>query len=548
MNQKSFARLSVTYRVIFVVVFVLFVFLVAAAVLLNGFVEKQMRHTYKESVQTLFDSFEDGVKGSLERGQMKNFQKILLHQKEIEGVLGVNLYDKSGKINLSSNDIANEEGLSSKLLSQLGQSKEPLVLETGSSLIIYGPQWVEPDCLRCHPSWEKDGIGGVLSLAYNLDSLNNVIDRLKYFTILGSFILLLVSSTMIFLVMRKMVSIPINGVVTGLKDAAEGEGDLTKRLEVRSKDEVGSLAKWFNIFVQKLQSIITDVAGNSEKLQSSSSRLLTVSLEMAKSAAQMSDKSNIVATAAEEMNSNMISVAAAAEQSSANINMVSAAAEEMTSTINEIAQNTEKTRATSNQTVLRTKKASENIENLSRSAQAIGKVVETITDISAQTNLLALNATIEAARAGEAGKGFAVVASEIKNLARQTAEATLEIKEKIDNIQGSTRETVSEIDEITLGINNVNQMIDNVAAAVEEQSATTKEIAANVNQAAQGIREVTQNVTQSSAVAEKIAKDIADVNKASTDMSDSSSKINTSADELSHLSEELKKIIDQFKI
>jgi methyl-accepting chemotaxis protein len=340
----------------------------------------------------------------------------------------------------------------------------------------------------------------------------------------------------------------VNEVVEGLKDAAEGEGDLTKRLDVKSKDEVGSLAKWFNTFVGKLQGIISDIAGNAEKLNSASSELLAISEKMSTGADEMSAKSNTVATAAEEMSSNMSSVAAAAEQSSTNISMVSSAAEEMTSTINEIAQNTDKTRLSSNQAVSRTKIASKNIDDLSKSAQEIGKVVETINDISEQTNLLALNATIEAARAGEAGKGFAVVASEIKDLARQTAEATLEIKEKIESIQNSTQQTVSEIKETTVEINSVNEMIDTVAAAVEEQSVTTKEIALNVNQAAQGIQEVTENVTQSSTVANEISKAIADISQAANSMSDNSSQVNNSVGDLSHLSKGLKKTVDQFKI
>jgi methyl-accepting chemotaxis protein len=341
---------------------------------------------------------------------------------------------------------------------------------------------------------------------------------------------------------------PINSATSGLKDVAEGDGDLTKRLDVLSKDEVGMLAEWFNVFINKLQGIITGVAGNAQELNKSSNEFLEISKGMSENADHMSAKSNTVAVAAEEMSSNMSNVAAVVEKSSTNINMVSAAAEEMTSTINEIAKNTEKTRATSNQAVSRTKSASENIESLSLSAMEIGKVIETINDISDQTNLLALNATIEAARAGEAGKGFAVVAGEIKSLAQQTAEATLEIKGKIEGIQDSTKKTVLEIKEITTAINSVNEMIDTVAAAVEEQSVTTKEIAGNVTQAAQGIQEVTENVNQSSTVANEIARDISDVNQSSNEMSSKSSKFNASAVELSQLSQELKKAVDQFKI
>ncbi|HCY87236.1 MAG TPA: methyl-accepting chemotaxis protein [Desulfobacteraceae bacterium] len=351
----------------------------------------------------------------------------------------------------------------------------------------------------------------------------------------------------IYFINRNVVS-PINAVARNMEDIATGEGDLTKRIEIKNKDEIGKLVDWFNVFVEKLQGVIGDISKNADTIDQSSTGFVTISEQMSQRAKQMATNSRAVAAASEEMSSTMSSVAAAAEQSSTKINMVSVAAEEMTSTINEIAKNTEKTSVTSSETVSKTKKASEKINFLSQSAQEIGNVVDTINDISAQTNLLALNATIEAARAGEAGKGFAVVASEIKSLAQQTAEATLEIKTKIDNIQGSTQETVAEIEGITAAITDVNEMIDSVAAAVEEQSATTKEIAENVSQAARGIQDVTENVTQSSGVAIQIAQDTANVNQSSSQMSKTGSQIKNNTENLNELSKKLKSTIDQFKI
>lgn len=364
--------------------------------------------------------------------------------------------------------------------------------------------------------------------------------------IVGTITLVLVFAGILF--MTRNITAPLSRITENMMDIAQGEGDLTRKLDVKSNDEIGRLAESFNTFVDKLKIIIGDIARNSEKLEGSSSEVLNISNEMARGADAMAATSQTVAEAAEKMSSNMSSVAAAVEESSTNISMVSAAAEEMTSTINEIAQNTEKTRASSQDAVSRAKVASENIDTLNKSAKDIGNVVETITDISEQTNLLALNATIEAARAGEAGKGFAVVANEIKDLARQTADATFEIKEKIENIQASTQATIAEIGAVTKGINSVNEMVDSVAAAVEEQSVTTREIATNVGQAAEGIQEVTGNVTQSSGVAQEIASDIAEVNQTILQITEKTSQVHSCSDDLSHLAGELKQTVDLFKI
>ncbi len=350
------------------------------------------------------------------------------------------------------------------------------------------------------------------------------------------------------LLITRAIVRPVQGVVANLTDLAEGEGDLTTRLPVTTKDEIGDLAQRFNEFMDKLHVMIQDITKGVDTLSSSSTELSAISQQMSASAEQTSGKSDTVATAAEEMSTNMNSVSAAMEQSSTNTGMVASAAEEMTATIGEIAKNAENARAISDQAVSQTKDAGEQMAALGKAAQAIGKVTETITEISEQTNLLALNATIEAARAGEAGKGFAVVANEIKELARQTAEATLDIKQQIDGIQHSTGGTVEAIDQIGKVIDNVNDIVATIATAVEEQSVSTKEIAENISQISNGIGEVNENVAQSSSVAGEITQSISEVNQASGEIANSSSQVRLSAEELSKLAEQLNGMVGRFKI
>ena len=340
----------------------------------------------------------------------------------------------------------------------------------------------------------------------------------------------------------------VNNVVNGLKDIAQGEGDLTMRLQVNSKDEVGDLARWFNTFIEKMQGIIKEIVGGVESLHSSSNELTAIARQMASGSEQTADKSGQVASAAEEMSSNMNSVAAASEQASTNVEMVAAASEQMSATINEIATNTERGQTITSDAVHQAKAVSTSVAELGKAAIDVGKVTETINEISEQTNLLALNATIEAARAGEAGKGFAVVANEIKDLAKQTADATQDIRMKIDGIQGSTNTTVAEINRIEKVIADINEIVSTVATSVEEQSTSTKEIVGNVNQAAQGIQNVNENVAQSSTVSTGIAKDVADVNAAAMEISDGSRQVNAAAGELSKLAEQQKAMVNQFKI
>ncbi|WP_306548089.1 methyl-accepting chemotaxis protein [Desulfobulbus sp.] len=396
-------------------------------------------------------------------------------------------------------------------------------------------------------SVEDTAVAGIDETLKSATNVEQILKSSRNILFTSGIVGILISLVLIFIITRGIVR-PIRRTANMLKDISEGEGDLTKRLEVVSQDEVGQLAVCFNTFLDKLQNLVKDIGAKSLALDSAAAELTRLSDGMSAEAVGMSAKSGSVAAATEEMSTNIQSVSAAMEQSSSNVNMVASSTEEMTSTVNEIAQNAEKARSISEGAVNQSKFASEKMTLLGESAQKIGRVTETITEISEQTNLLALNATIEAARAGEAGKGFAVVANEIKELARQTAAATVDIKNQINEMQATTSITVADIEKISEVIFEINNVINGIATAVEEQSAASGEISSNISQASQGIAEVNENVAQSTLVIADITRDIAGINQQSNQVGEGSRQVQLSAQSLADLAVQLENLVNKFKV
>lgn len=326
------------------------------------------------------------------------------------------------------------------------------------------------------------------------------------------------------------------------------KGDFSTKLDIDQRDEIGLMAVSLNSMAGHLGAMIKEIVHGINNLSASSTDLAAVSRQLSASARSTADKSGSVAAAAEEMSTNIQSVSAAMEQSTSNVSMVASATEEMTATVNEIGQSAEKARVISESAVVQSQRTSDKVTALGESAKKVGRVTETITEISEQTNLLALNATIEAARAGEAGKGFAVVANEIKELARQTAAATIDIKNQINDMQSTTTSTIDDIQKISEVIADINNVINGIATAVVEQSTATSEIADNISQASQGIVEVNENVAQSTAVITDITRDITDIHQQSIQVGEGSNQVQLSAKGLSDLAEQLQNMVKKFKV
>ncbi|MDH3639158.1 MAG: methyl-accepting chemotaxis protein [Gammaproteobacteria bacterium] len=268
---------------------------------------------------------------------------------------------------------------------------------------------------------------------------------------------------------------------------AAAMGDLTREVDIIDTDTIGQMGQGLNGFFKELRAHIGTIALNAEGLTSASNQLTKVGRQISINAEATSDRASAVSTAAGEVSSSVETVAAAAEEMNAGLRDVSvnaAAASDVATRGVEIAR-------TANATVAK----------LGESSNEIGNVIKMITTIAEQTNLLALNATIEAARAGEAGKGFAVVANEVKELAKETSQATEDISKKIETIQMDTRSAVEAIEKIGKIISNINRIQEDITSGMEKQTQTTDDIMHVVAGAATGSAEIAQSITSVSQVA-----------------------------------------------
>ena len=349
------------------------------------------------------------------------------------------------------------------------------------------------------------------------------------------------------IILKRMV-LPLGDLELKLKNFVKKEcfSDSACSISNTPNSQLKSHQKLEGIF-HATDNLMIEINNHSQTLKSSILALNQTSKNVTRHLKQVNSNVASVTAATDEVNEKSSNVALAMDEATQNINVVAAGAEQLSSTIDEIAQNTNKAESISNKAVELAQGSSNQILLLGAKAQEIGNVTEVITEISEQTNLLALNATIEAARAGDAGKGFNVVAEEIKALSNQTSNATVDIKNKINQIQSEIEKTISGIEEIEKVISNMNDIISSIAAAVEEQSIATQNIAENITQASSGINDVSGNITGSTEDIHTIKGSIHSVSDDILTLFQESLKLNVFSDEMEEVSKDLKKNVEEYK-
>jgi methyl-accepting chemotaxis protein len=320
---------------------------------------------------------------------------------------------------------------------------------------------------------------------------------------------------------------PLARMLHMLKDIAEGEGDLTRRLETDRRDEIGEVSHWFNRFVDNIHAIIAQVADNTTQVAAAASQLQGTATQIATAAEEVACQSVTVATASEEMSATSNDISHSCTLASENSNRATATARGGAEVVQATLQGM-------HNIAERVQESARTVESLGARSDQIGAIVGTIEDIADQTNLLALNAAIEAARAGEQGRGFAVVADEVRALAERTTRATKEIGGMIKAIQDETggavrsmengvrevekgmessRKSGEALQDIIEAINEVTMQVHQIATTSEEQTAVTGEISGNIHQITDVVSETARGAHETATAASQLSSLAADLRR-----------------------------------
>jgi len=450
---------------------------------------------------------------SMERGEMGRFEKILVAQREVKGLLEFTLYDNKGIAQYSSDKKYRGQKLPTELQQKLLSSPDHFKRQTETAFEIYQPQIAKASCIECH-EWKPDQIGGVLAFRFSTETLDNAnkeaivsMTELRHASHLWMFITIVVIIgvfiVVAYFVVRRLITRPLARLADGLDQISNG--NLNARVPVESNDEIAHLSASANTMAEALDAKAQLALQISEgdlthevKLTSAHDKLGQALQKMVTNlrdvVGNVTTAAENVASGAEEITGTAQTLSSGASEQAASVQQVSSAMEESTASIKHNTDNAHQTGSISLKAAQDAIEAGESVARTVQAMKAIAEKISIIEEIARQTDLLALNAAIEAARAGEHGKGFAVVATEVRKLAERSQKAAGEINQLSSSSVEIAEAAGVMLEKLVPDIRKTAELVKEIATGSEEQSTG----AVHINKAVQELDGIIQQTASAS--------------------------------------------------